>query len=123
MEFYDSFVKRILIILAIQMVIISLILYCVGLGIYIFGWLWGNVGNFLYVFLLAARVRKTKDLPVDEAVRVMKSSLVSRLALVIVFIVIGSHFSEINLLAVLLGLLTFKPAIYIEHIASKIRNS
>ena len=114
MDYYNQFVRRIFIILCVGLVIGSLIGFFLHDYAMICGWIMGSLGNIVYFLMLAIRVRKVEQVPPEVAAQWIKGSLVSRLTVVGLVMVIAIMVPGINLLAVLLGLLMLKPAIYID---------
>lgn len=114
MEYYFSYVKKILLILCSFMVFGVISLFLIGYTEYLLGWVWGSLGNIVYFILLALRVRKLELMDPILAEREIKVSLAGRMGVIAFFMIVAVSVPAINILATLLGLISLKVAIYTE---------
>ncbi len=115
MEQYASFIRKALIVYLFICLLGVVVFYGAGYSQYIFGWLWGNMINFLYLVLLKSQYKKLGNTPTFQVVGQVRWQMTQRMLLVLASVIIGTQIHEINTYVVVSTVCFMQVLLYIVY--------
>ena len=122
MDIFLRYLKRLYVELAVLALVGLVLLWVLQLHLYMIGWLWGNITNFIYFTVLSYNVRKAGGMPPAQGVNFIKKTVLTRFSIVVLALLVAGMLPKIHILATGIGLLGFRAILYVDFLIHRNRN-